>query len=97
MASRGKAVAGSGGRNKLGTNKETQKLADLARGQGWTVEVTGGNHLKWTPPPLDKPRKNWTEEDKVRQIPEISGLTPANVAFVKLKSRLAKKGLNTRP
>lgn len=81
---------------RLGANKEIEALAKVARKQNWTVTVTGGNHLKWTPPPLDKPRSEWTEEDKQRQIPEISGLTPVNVAFVKLKSRLARKGLNTR-
>jgi hypothetical protein len=96
MARRGTAVAGSGGNSKLGTNKETEALAKTAKKQGWTVEVTGGNHLKWTPPPLDKPKKDWTEEDKERQIPEICGLTPVSVAFVKLKNRLAKKGLNLK-
>jgi len=94
MAKRGKAVAGSGVRGNLGTNKETERLAKLARKQGWTVEVTGGNHLKWTPPPLNKPKEKWTEEDKAKQTPEICGLTPVSVAFVKLKHRLAKKGLN---
>jgi hypothetical protein len=94
MARRGKAVAGSGSGGRLGTNKETEALAKKARKQGWTVEVTGGNHLKWTPPPLDKPKEKWTEEDKERQTPEICGLTPVSVAFVTLKRRLAKKGLN---
>jgi hypothetical protein len=94
MPPKGKAVAGSGGRGKLGTNKETEALAKTARKQGWTIEVTGGNHLKWTPPPLDKPRKDWTDEDREKQIPEICGLTPVSVAFVKLKNRLVKKGLN---
>lgn len=94
MPRRGAAVAGSGGNKKLGTNKETEKLAKLARAQNWTVEVTGGNHLKWTPPPLDKPREQWTDADKEKQTPEICGLTPVSVAFVKLKNRLQKKGLN---
>lgn len=34
----------------LGANKEIEKIARTARKQGWTVEVTGGNHLKFTSP-----------------------------------------------
>jgi hypothetical protein len=94
MPPKGKAVAGSGTRGKLGTNKETEALAKKARKQGWEIEVTGGNHLKWTPPPLDKPKKDWTDEDKEKQTPEICGLTPVSVAYTKLKNRLQKKGLN---
>jgi hypothetical protein len=94
MPRRGAAVAGSGGNKRLGTNKETETLAKLARKQGWEVEVTSGNHLKWTPPPLSKPKEQWTDEDREAQTPEICGLTPVSVALVKLKNRLKKKGLN---
>lgn len=94
MPRRGTAVAGSGGNKKLGTNKETEKLAKLARAQGWQVEVTGGNHLKWTPPPPAQPKGELTDEEREKQTPEICGLTPVSVAFSKLKSRLVKKGLN---
>jgi hypothetical protein len=86
MSRRGGPVAGSGGNKKIGTNKETEKLIKLARKQGWTVEVTGGNHLKWTPPP-----------GSVSTEPEICGLTPVSVAFMKLRTRLVKKGLNLKP
>lgn len=33
----------------LGTHKDIEKLARKARRQGWTVEVTKGNHIRWTP------------------------------------------------
>ena len=79
MARRGNAVAGTGG-GRLGSNKETEKLAKEARRQGWTVEVTGGNHIKWTNPE--------------GEVASISGLTPVSVAFSKLKSQLRRKGLH---
>lgn len=34
----------------LGTDKDLEKLARQARRQGWTVETTGSNHLRWTSP-----------------------------------------------
>jgi hypothetical protein len=34
----------------LGADKDTEKLVRAARKCGWTVSVTGGNHLKFTPP-----------------------------------------------
>lgn len=34
----------------LGANKDIEKLARAARKQGWTVEVTRGNHVKFIPP-----------------------------------------------
>lgn len=34
----------------LGTDKDVEALARRARKHGWTVEVTGGTHLRWTAP-----------------------------------------------
>lgn len=34
----------------LGTTKEIERLAREARRAGWTVEVNGANHIRWTPP-----------------------------------------------
>jgi predicted RNA binding protein YcfA (HicA-like mRNA interferase family) len=34
----------------MGAPKDVTKLIRKARKQGWTVEHTGGSHLKWTPP-----------------------------------------------
>ncbi len=31
-------------------HKELQPLAKAAREAGWTIEVTKGNHLRWTSP-----------------------------------------------
>jgi hypothetical protein len=84
----------AGGR--LGASKEIEELARGARKQGWSVVVTSGNHIKWSPPPLDKPREKWTEEDQIQQRPAISGLTPVSAAFSKLKSQLRRKGLHTK-
>jgi hypothetical protein len=33
-----------------GHRTEVQKLARMLRGEGWRVEHTGGNHLKWRSP-----------------------------------------------
>jgi hypothetical protein len=94
MARRGNAVAGSGGSGRLGADKETEALAKKARKAGWTVEVTGGNHVKWTPPPLEKPKEKWTDKDREQQAPAISGLTGGGYALPKLKSQLKRKGLH---
>lgn len=29
---------------------DLKRLMKLAREQGWSVEMTGGHHLRWTPP-----------------------------------------------
>lgn len=63
----------------LGTNKEIEKLARKARKQGWTVEITKKNHLKFTPP------------DGGRPI--FGGLTPCNTGVKKFTSHLKKAGL----
>lgn len=34
----------------IGTDKDLEKLARRARRAGWTVEVTGRNHVRWTAP-----------------------------------------------
>lgn len=34
----------------VGTNKDVQKLINLAESNGFRVIVTGKNHLKWTAP-----------------------------------------------
>jgi hypothetical protein len=35
---------------RLGTSKDVEKAAKAARSQGWRVEITRGNHLKFVPP-----------------------------------------------
>ena len=64
----------------LGANKDIEKLARVARKQGWTVEVTGGNHLKFTPP---------------NGGPIFGGLTTCGPGMKKFSSALRKAGLKT--
>ncbi|MER5754419.1 hypothetical protein [Streptomyces sp. NPDC002088] len=94
MARRGSAVAGTSSSTRLGADKETEALAKKARKAGWTVEVTGGNHIRWTPPPLETPEKEWTDEEREGQAPVVSGLTAGSYALPKLKSQLRRKGLH---
>jgi hypothetical protein len=35
---------------QLGTEKDVEKLARIARRSGFTVEVTSKNHLRWVAP-----------------------------------------------
>lgn len=62
----------------LGANKDIEKLARKARKQGWTVEVTRGNHLKFTPP---------------NGRPIFGGLTSCQTGVKKFSSQLRKAGL----
>jgi hypothetical protein len=62
----------------LGANKEIEKLARLARKQGWAVTVTGGNHLKFQPP---------------NGRPVFGGLTTCGPGVKKFQSMLRKAGL----
>jgi hypothetical protein len=62
----------------LGANKEIEKLARKARKQGWTVEVTGGNHLKFQPP---------------NGGPIFGGLTTCGPGMKKFMAHLRKAGL----
>jgi hypothetical protein len=63
----------------LGANKEIEKLARVARKQGWEVTVTGGNHLKFTPP---------------EGRPIFGGLTTCGPGMKKFSAHLKKAGLN---
>lgn len=63
----------------LGANKDIEKLARKARKQGWTVEVTRGNHLKFTPPNGGQPI--------------FGGLTSCQTGVKKFTSTLRKAGL----
>lgn len=40
---------------RYSTNKDLNKLANEAVREGWTIEQTSGNHLRWTPPGGGKP------------------------------------------
>jgi hypothetical protein len=62
----------------LGANKEIEKLARLARKQGWEVTVTGGNHLKFQPP---------------NGGPIFGGLTTCGPGMKKFSAHLRKAGL----
>jgi len=63
----------------LGSNKEIEKLARLARKQGWTVEVTRANHLKFLPPGGGKP--------------VFGGLTSCQTGVKKFTHSLKRAGL----
>lgn len=63
----------------LGANKEIEQLARRARKQGWTVEITKKNHLKFTPPNGGRPI--------------FGGLTTCSTGVKKFSSSLRKAGL----
>lgn len=63
----------------LGTHKDIEKLARKARKQGWTVEVTKNNHLRFTPPNGGKPL--------------IGGLSSCSTGVKKFTYQLRKAGL----
>lgn len=63
-----------------GANKETEKMIRIAKREGWNVEVTRGNHLKFLPPnngPII-----------------IAGLTSNTSGVLQTRKRLRKAGLN---
>lgn len=62
------------------SNKEMRRLARLAAKAGWTVETTGGGHLKWTPP-------NGRD-------PVFSSATPRNGNTANHRALLKKRGLH---
>lgn len=64
---------------RVGANKDIEKLVRLARKQGWTVEVTRGNHLKFVPPG--------------GKMPVFGGLTSCQTGVKKFSSKLRKAGL----
>lgn len=60
--------------------KDLRKLVKKAKKLGWTVEVTGGTHLKWIPP--------W-DADFV-----MTGSTPSDYrAWKNICQRLRRAGL----
>lgn len=63
---------------RLGTHKDLEKLARNARRAGWSVELTKGNHVRWTPP----------EGDFI-----IGGLTSSSRGVQNLRARLRRAGL----
>lgn len=79
MARRGAPVAKTGS-DRLGADKEIEKLAKKARKDGWEVTVTGGNHIKWVDP------------DGILVV--VSGLTGSNPGWIKAKNQLKKAGLH---
>jgi hypothetical protein len=64
--------------NRLGANKDIEKLARRAKKQGWEVEVTGGNHLRFISP----------EGEVV-----TSGMSVCQTSIKKVTSQLRKAGL----
>ena len=65
---------------RLGTDKDLQKLLNSAQKQGWDVQITRGNHIKCIPP------------DKTQDI-IIGALTGHSVSNRKFKAMLIKAGL----
>lgn len=84
-----KPVANTGNSGRIGADKETEKLVKIARAQKWDVTVTGGNHVRWTPPPDPD-----AGPDDPKPRPVISGLTAGSYALPKLKSQLKRLGLH---
>lgn len=65
----------------LGSSKDVEALARIARAQKWQVSHTRGNHVEFLPPDKSQPRV-------------ITSLTPSDQRQIKnLKSRLRKAGL----
>lgn len=59
--------------------KDIRKLAALARRAGWSVEYTGGGHLRWVPP---------------QGGPVYSASTPSDLrVLANMKARLRRAGL----
>lgn len=67
---------------RLGTSKDVERLADVARSHKWVVKVTNGNHLQFIPP------------DKEKQIVVHSLTTSDWRAYANLRSRLRQNGLD---
>lgn len=64
-----------------GMPKDFIELARIAQAQGWTVEMTDGNHVVWRPPDKTKPAV-------------YSGLTSSDHrAIYKHRSLLKRSGL----
>lgn len=63
---------------RLGAHSETEKIARLARRQGWMVEITRGNHVRFTSPSGDI---------------IIASLTGGASSHVQFRRRLTKAGL----
>lgn len=62
----------------FGANKDVEKIIRIARKQGWDVQMTKGNHIKFIPPNGDF---------------IISGLSMRDSGVLQLKKRLKKAGL----
>jgi hypothetical protein len=65
---------------RLGADKEIEKVAKAARKQKWKVEITGGNHIKWITPD--------------GKVASVSGLTGSTPGWIKAKNQLKKAGLH---
>ena len=62
----------------LGANKDIEKLARKARKAGWTVEITGNNHVRFTNPTGQT---------------IVGGLTTCGPGVKKFSSQLRRAGL----
>lgn len=67
------------GSKNMGANKDVEKIVRVARKQGWSVEFTKGNHIKFVPP---------GDGDFI-----ISGLSMRDSGVLQLRKRLRKAGL----
>lgn len=66
---------------RYGTDKDVEKVIRKARKAGWEIELTGGNHIKFTSPRGGKP--------------VIGSLSPGSSRAVRtLRHNLEKAGLS---
>lgn len=63
----------------FGSNKEIEKMIRLARKDGWEVELTRNNHIRFKPP---------NGGDMI-----IAGLTPNDSGVLQTRKRLRRAGL----
>lgn len=73
------------GRRHTTRSKELDRLVATARSQGWTVEMTTGNHLRWLSP---DPNQNLVITGSGRSDPH---------AIKNIRARLRRAGLRVNP
>lgn len=67
---------------RLGTNKDVEKLVKTARKAGVTVEITKGNHIKWTAPNKQIYFCGLTSGDSRTTVRKIKKFLTSNVSGI---------------